>query len=136
MSKILPGIHVQWPWSRLIIEGQKTIETRTYRIPSKYLDLELALIETPGRTAEARRLGIETKIIGTVIFKSCRKYLSRDEWLADISKHRVPETDLFYSYEVGKEKWAWEIRQTSTLPRPVRPPKIRGIVFAKNCRVA
>lgn len=43
----LPGINIQWPISEMIIDGEKTIETRKYAILDKYIGQELALIETP-----------------------------------------------------------------------------------------
>lgn len=41
------GLNVRSPWSTLLINGQKSVETRSYRLPQRLEGVELALIETP-----------------------------------------------------------------------------------------
>ena len=47
-NSVLPAINIQFPISELILSGKKTIETRTYALPEKYIERDLYLIETPG----------------------------------------------------------------------------------------
>ena len=47
MKYEMPAINVQFPISRLIIDSDKIIETRIYKIPEKYLNKEMAIVETP-----------------------------------------------------------------------------------------
>ena len=56
----MTGINIQSPWSRLLIEGDKCVETRSYPIPEKYVGEDLGLIETPGKDGDfkARIIGI------------------------------------------------------------------------------
>ena len=44
MNLVLNGINIQFPISQLILSGDKTVETRTYPIPERYLGVDLALI--------------------------------------------------------------------------------------------
>jgi len=64
--KKLTGINIQFPISRLILSGEKTVETRTYPIPEHYINQELAIIETPGRDGD-----FKARIVGTIIFSGC-----------------------------------------------------------------
>ena len=45
----LSGLNIQQPWSSLLIDGYKSVETRSYPLPQKYEGVELALISTPGK---------------------------------------------------------------------------------------
>jgi hypothetical protein len=132
---LLPGLHVQWPWSELLLSGKKTVETRSYSIPKKYLGMPLALIETPG--PDGRRLGKvpHARIIGTIVFSESFKYATREEWLKDQSRHQVDPADRRFSFSENKEKWGWVVARVSKLKVPQAPPKVRGIVFVQNCQI-
>jgi len=128
-KKTRPGINIQWPWSQLIIEGKKTIETRTYDIPEKYRGVELLLIETPGPRGK-KEAGIEkARIIGTVTFGKTYRYNSKKQWLNEKNKHLVESTDKLYGWIKEKEKWGWEVK----LHYPYKKQRIatspRGIIF-------
>ena len=45
----MTGLNIQTPWSSLLIDGLKTVETRSYHLPLKYEGIELYLVETPGK---------------------------------------------------------------------------------------
>lgn len=130
----IPGVHVQWPWSRMLANGEKTVETRGYPIPAKYLNCPLALIETPG--PKGKRSGVPTaRIIAIVWFSSCFEYLTQSEWERDVRRHCVQTDDKRFSYRNGKKKWGWEVTKMRELPSPHPPPARRGIVYARNCNV-
>ena len=40
------GFEVQWPWSRALVDGIKTLETRECEVPEEYRDITLCLIES------------------------------------------------------------------------------------------
>ena len=128
------GINVQWPWSRHLIEGRKTVETRTYPIPTKHLNSPLAVIETPGRHRISGAPDHST-IIGIIVFSGCYQYQTRDQWAKDARKHLVPENDPDFAFNSTKPKWAWEVASAVTLRSPVLPPKPRGIVFCSSCAI-
>ena len=46
--KTIPGVNIRWPWSKLLLEGTKTVETRSYPLPTGFVGKEIAVIETPG----------------------------------------------------------------------------------------
>jgi hypothetical protein len=131
--KIIPGINIQWPWSRLILSGEKTVETRHYPIPQKYIGQPLAIIETPGPKKEGspRR----SQIIGVVVFSTCFAYTSENKWKSDKRRHLVPGNHAQFSFDKEKTKWGWEIESVHTLKKPIRPPKKRGLLYTTQCRV-
>jgi hypothetical protein len=78
-----PGINVQWPFSQLILSGDKTVEVRKYALGHRQIahpDVEMWLVETRCRSvAVSNRLLIEgvgplvhpppyAQIVGTVTF--------------------------------------------------------------------
>src|SRR5262245_57207558 len=86
------GINIQWPISRLILSGEKTIETRTYPIPKKYIGMDMLLIETPGK-----RGAFKARIVGIIKFQDSFYYESKNEFLKDVGLHFVDE----------KSEWGW-----------------------------
>jgi hypothetical protein len=79
MSKLLPGINIQAPISSLIVSGQKVVETRTYKIPEKYLDKELYLVETPGKSGK-----FKARVIAIIKFTNCFQYKNIKEFRVEI----------------------------------------------------
>lgn len=132
------GINIQYPWSSLIVNGQKSVETRSYPLPDKYAGEELAIIETPGRYGR-----FKARIIGTVTFSHSFKYPNRQAWLEDYNRHCVPKDDPMYGwvdndpfFVLGsKPKYGWVVSQIKKLDRPVDPPRKRGIIYAKGCMI-
>lgn len=131
----IPGINVQWPWSQLLLSGKKSIETRSYKIPEKYLNVDLALIETPGRLGRLKENNVSTQIVGIVRFSKCFRYESLEQWAADKNKHLVPLDDHDFAFVEGEAKWAWMVSKIVRLERPAPAPVPRGIVFAKECKI-
>lgn len=133
-TNLISGINIQWPWSELIISGQKTIETRSYALPQKHLGKPLALIETPGK--KGKKAGVkEARIIGIVIFSQSYQYSNKEHWIKDKKHHLVSENDINFSFHSDKEKWAWVIQSIKKFPSPKKAPAKKGIVFANNCKV-
>ena len=132
-KKVLPGINIQWPWSELILSGEKSIETRKYRIPEKYIQVPMALIETPGPKGK-KEAGIKkARIIGIVTFGDSFKYNSKSQWKSDYRLHRVPTNDPQYKFSNSTAKWGWPILKVTKLRKPKSAPKKRGIIFASRC---
>jgi hypothetical protein len=133
--KLITGINIQWPWSEHIVSGKKIVETRSYRLPEKLKNIELAIIETPGK--HGKKLGgiSKARIIGTVVFENSFKYKTKTEWLRDSARHLVEPDDLQFRFSPGKEKWGWVVKSVSRLDKAVPPPAKRGIRLANNCKV-
>ena len=130
--KIVPGINIQWPWSEKIINGVKTIETRTYPIPKYLLNRYLALLETSGDLELYKRF--QTRIIGLIKFSDSFRYSSKTQWKQDFKKHCVPNTSK-YTYKDKNIKWGWTISDIICFDKPQKAPKTRGIKFTKKCRI-
>ncbi len=131
-TRRIAGLNIQYPWSRYILEGKKTVETRHYPLPEKHLGKELALIETPGK--EGKRIGVETRIIGIIIVERCIHYKTKKSWLDDKKRHLVEDGDDLYGYTREKDKWGWVVKVIRAV-EPQMPPKTRGIKYAKECLV-
>jgi len=123
----LIGLNIQTPWSTLLINGQKTVETRSYRLPQRLEGVELALIETPGKSAK-----FKSRIIGTITFSSCFQYSSKEQWQDDNSRHKVDINDSLYGWK-DKPKFGWIVQSVKKFKKPVDPPAKRGIIYARDC---
>ena len=121
------GLNVQSPWSTLLINGQKSVETRSYRLPQRLEGVELALIETPGKSAK-----FKSRIIGTITFASCVQYSSKEHWVSDESRHKVDINDKTYGWK-DNPKFGWIVKSVKKFENPIDPPAKRGIIYAKNC---
>ena len=109
--------------SELILNGEKTIETRTYPIPSKYLNQEMVLIETPGPKGKFKA---RTRAI--IKFTDCFQYKTKKEFYADFNSHRVSKNSPWTWAD--KPKWGWRlqvIRQEG-----VREVQNKGIIFTSS----
>lgn len=122
----MTGINIQIPWSRLLVDGLKSIETRSYPIPVKLKNKEMALIETPGRSGKCK-----SRIIGTITFSHSFLYKDQQQWESDFDKHLVDPTST-YNWN-GKPKYGWVVSKVKEFKNPVDPPKRRGIIYAKGC---
>lgn len=131
----LPGLNIQWPWSRLILSGDKTVETRNYRVPEKYLNTWLAIIETPGPSKDKPGRPATARIVGLIRFANCYPYKNRKHWLSERSKHIVGPNDEAYAFKADSKKWAWVIEEVRSLEIPQPAPLRRGIIFAQTCDV-
>lgn len=118
------GINIQTPWSGLLIDGSKTVETRSYHLPFKYLGVELALVETPGKNGK-----FKARIIGTVTFSHSFKYRNERAWLDDHNKHLVPQDDSQYKWNKNKPKYGWVVSHIKKFTKPVDISKRKGIIF-------
>jgi hypothetical protein len=129
-KKVMPGINIQHPWSQYIIEASKKIETRTYPIPKKYIGVDLALIETPGKHGR-----FKARIIGTVCFGESFLYDSKKRFNEDELLHLVPDNHPIFGWTGKGIKWGWRIVKVTPFKKSIEAPRPRGIVFATNCKI-
>jgi hypothetical protein len=125
----MTGINIQNPWSSLLINGLKVVETRTYPIPDKYIGQELALIETPGK-----KRNFKSRIIGTITFSHSFKYPDESAWIQDFCRHKVDQSDKLYGWN-SKPKYGWVVSSVTKFDKYLESPKIKGIIFTKNCNI-
>lgn len=126
----MTGINIQIPWSFLLINGDKSVETRSYPLPKKYEGVPLALIETPGKYGR-----FKSRIIGTITFSHSFEYPDKNSWKDDYNRHKVEEGDEFCDWKEDKKKYGWVVSHISKLEEPVCPPPKKGIIFTKNCKL-
>jgi hypothetical protein len=124
------GLNIQAPWSNLLINGTKSVETRSYPLPQKYEGVELALIETPGRSGK-----FKARIIGTITFSHSFQYETKADWLNDHNRHLVDDNDKLYGWDNNKPKYGWVVCDIHKFDSPLPAPNKRGIVFSTNCQV-
>ena len=126
-KKTYTGINIQWPISELILSGKKTIETRTYPIPEKYINQEMLMIETPGKEGK-----FKARIVAIIKFTECIEYKDKKEFYLDSGKHFVtPESE--WSWQ-SKKKVGWKLKLIKIFKVPKKGPLKKGIVFTKNLK--
>jgi hypothetical protein len=123
------GINIQYPWSEMLINEEKCVETRSYPLPQKYEGEELALIETPGRNGN-----FKSRIIGIITFSHSFKYPNKTTWLDDYNRHLVPEDSIF-GWDDKKDKYGWVVSKVVKFNDYRVAPKNRGIIFSSNCEL-
>ena len=101
-KKLYTGINIQWPISQSILSERKTIETRTYPLPLKYLNQEMLLVETPGAKGK-----FKARIIAIIKFTACFKYKSKKSFYEDYYQHLVDKESPWAWRD--KEKYGWKV---------------------------
>jgi hypothetical protein len=134
----MTGINIQTPWSELLINAIKSVETRTYPLPDKYAGETLALIETPGRYGK-----FKSRIIGTITFSHSFKYRDQKAWQDDYNRHFVAVDDPIYGWVPndpffalgGKSKYGWVVSQVKKFEKPVDITQRKGIIFTTGLKL-
>ena len=124
-KKIYSGINIQYPISTEIMSGKKTIETRTYPIPQKYLNKEILLIETPGKNGN-----FKARATAIIKFTDCFQYESKAKFYSDFARHLVDPSSAWAWKD--KAKWGWNIKLIKKFSRPIEIKSQRGIVFTQK----
>jgi len=122
----MTGLNIQIPWSQLLINGDKSVETRSYPLPKKYEGVELALIETPGKYGQ-----FKSRIISTITFSHSFLYDIKQDWLDDYNRHKVEEQDKLFGWNPVKPKYGWVVSDINKFDEPTSAPKQKGIIFTK-----
>ena len=126
----MTGLNIQTPWSELLINEVKSVETRSYPLPEKYVGEELALIETPGRYGR-----FKARIIGTIIFSHSFKYPDQRAWQDDYNRHCVAVDDPIYNWKDDKPKYGWVVSKVTKFDKPLDIRKRRGIIFTSGIKL-
>ena len=126
----MTGINIQTPWSELLINEVKSVETRSYPLPEKYVGEEIALIETPGRYGR-----FKARIIGTITFSHSFKYPDQRAWQDDHNRHCVAVDDPIYNWKDDKPKYGWVVSKVTKFDKPLDIRKRRGIIFTSGIKL-
>jgi hypothetical protein len=126
--KSFPGINIQFPISQSILSGTKTVETRTYALPKKYLNRDLVLIETPGPHG-----GFRARITAIIKFTECIEYKSKTAFYRDTNRHLVtPHSKWAWT---DKPKFGWKVDVVKVISPAVEFYGQKGIVFTTEVRI-
>ena len=126
----MTGINIQTPWSELLINEVKSVETRSYPLPEKYVGEEIALIETPGRYGR-----FKARIIGTITFSHSFKYPDQKAWQDDYNRHCVAVDDPIYNWKDDKPKYGWVVSKVTKFDKPLDIRKRKGIIFTSGIKL-
>ena len=126
----MTGINIQTPWSELLINEVKSVETRSYPLPEKYVGETLALIETPGRYGR-----FKARIIGTITFSHSFKYPDQRAWQDDYNRQCVAVDYLIYNWKDDKPKYGWVVSKVTKFDKPLDIRKRRGIIFTSGIKL-
>ena len=123
----MTGLNIQAPWSSLLINGLKSVETRSYHLPLKYEGVELYLVETPGKLGK-----FKARVIGTISFSHSFKYPDQKAWQDDHNRHCVAIDDPVYNWKDDKPKYGWVVCSVKKFDEPLDISGKRGIIFTNN----
>jgi len=126
----MTGINIQSPWSHMLINKEKCVETRSYSLPEKYVGEELALIETPGKSGK-----FKARVIGVITFSHSFQYSDEQEWQTDYNRHLVEQEDKIYGWKEDKEKHGWVVSDIIKFDESQPAPEKKGIIFTNNCQI-
>lgn len=126
----MTGLNIQSPWSYLLINGDKCVETRSYPLPEKYEGEELALIETPGKYGN-----FKARIIGIITFSHSFKYPDKQSWLDDFNRHLVDCEHGQFGWNYNKNKYGWVVSNVTKFDNPQPAPENKGMIFTNNCLI-
>jgi len=125
------GLEVQRPWSRYLLSGAKTIETRRYSLPVILIGREIVLLETAEATAGISALPDEVpagdqavQLVGTLTFGSCFEYTTSESWSADQCRHGVAQ-DSPYAWTKEQTIFGWAVQATVQYEQPQSTPALR-----------
>lgn len=110
------ALEVQSPWSQRLLDGSKTIETRSYALPPELLGRPVQVLESrPGRdgvsaigdTVDPGAPGLS--IVGEVVFRSSEAYETREAWAGDAERHLVPPDSKGYGWKGPGSVCGWVV---------------------------
>lgn len=119
------ALEVQPPFSRLLVSGAKTIETRRYPLPAALLRGQPVFILESQEGAEgvsalgdavALGEGGGPRIVGSVVFSACKRYGSAAEWEGDRAVHCVPVESLVYNFSAQSDVFGWVVSSAAAAP--------------------
>ena len=104
-------LEVQQPWATMLLQGEKTVETRRYPLPEWAKGAEVVILDPGYVSAGVSSLGDRPRagaasLLGVVVFSECVSYASEEAWNADVSRHRIGSGGA-YAWD-GTERFGWD----------------------------
>ena len=125
------GLEVQAPFAKLILDGEKEIETRRYQLPQALVGKWIDVLETPagadGQSSLADRFicqGTDSRVrvVGMVKLGKCSLYKSQQQWDEEQAKHCVP-TGSKYGWQKGQSHQQQQLYGWHVMDRKHKPPQ-------------
>ena len=117
------GLELQHPWAAAVVDGSKTIETRSYALPPSLVGKKIMIIESSSGQAGVSSLGNAirfssteksgaNRIIGWCVFSSIKLYKSEKEFRDEESMHLVtPNSGFGWKDDATKKIYGWVVAQ-------------------------
>jgi len=85
----MKALSLKQPWAELILQGKKTIETRTWNtnFRGEFLIHASGNIDEEGMRTYGFKDLPRRAIVGKATLTEVKKYLTKEEWMADNDKH-------------------------------------------------
>lgn len=127
------ALEVQLPYSRLILNGTKSIETRSYPLPDDLRGARILLCESlPGEdgisglgdSIAASQDGLS--LVGEMFISDVKEYVSGDEWDSDRGEHMVPKESAYeWAPTESGRRYGWIIKKVISYEIALPVPAMR-----------
>ena len=113
-----------------IFRGEKTIDTRVYKLPDVMIGEKLLIIQTPGKTGNFKARGV-----GEIIFSECKVYKDSKSFYDDAELHCIYKNSgscWCWNSNGDKPKFGWVIESVQLLDNFYTLNQRPGIRFTKD----
>ncbi|KAL6785960.1 hypothetical protein ACKKBG_A00835 [Auxenochlorella protothecoides x Auxenochlorella symbiontica] len=121
-------------WCKLILEGRKSMEVRSYPFPEPLAGQRVLLLATNGQAGRpALGDGIsagstDAKAVGWVIFDGIQRFESASEFEGAYGEHCVPSDSPFAWAPRGPALYGWRIREYERAREPCPLPRMTRLL--------
>jgi alpha-ketoglutarate-dependent dioxygenase FTO len=117
------GLELQHPWAGAVVDGKKSIETRSYTLPPSLIGKKIMIIQSSSGQAGISSLGNSinisdteksggNKIVGWCIFSSVKVYTTEKDFRAEDNLHLVrPDSGYGWKNGVTKKIYGWIVEE-------------------------
>eukprot|EP00241_Pyramimonas_parkeae_P009724 CAMPEP_0114238600 /NCGR_PEP_ID=MMETSP0058-20121206/8009_1 /TAXON_ID=36894 /ORGANISM="Pyramimonas parkeae, CCMP726" /LENGTH=140 /DNA_ID=CAMNT_0001350717 /DNA_START=204 /DNA_END=623 /DNA_ORIENTATION=+ len=109
-------LEVKRPWSRRLVQGEKTIEVRKYELPRNLIGRPIEILETRGSAIVSKVPDIvdpsseecddlNLVLAGTITVSGCKEYKTEAEFNADAELHLASNSE--YAWKAGTKCFGW-----------------------------
>lgn len=113
------ALEVQSPYSRLILNGKKSIETRSYPLPDDLRGARILLCESLPSEDGVSNLGDSIaasqdglSLVGEMFISRFKEYETEAEWESDRGEHMVPKESMYeWAPTESGRRYGWIIDQ-------------------------
>lgn len=118
------GLEIQEPWSKLLLQREKSIEVRAYELPASLLNKRIYILQSRSGTAGVSSVGNivrlkenedSVQVVGWVVFEGVKRYKCRDHFIEDENQHRVDRNSVYGWAAEDEQKvlFGWLVSEAS-----------------------